>query len=67
MAENGIVHSLGVSKRSLTGITAMGMIMKLSTSDGPYAFAAMIAITVLAVGYMLMDEIKDRRHDRTAA
>lgn len=63
MAENGIVNNLGVSKRSLTGITAMGMIMRLSTSDGKYALAGMCAVTVLAVAYMVMDEIKGRRHE----
>ena len=61
MAENGIVNNLGVSKRSATGITAMVMLMKLSESDGKFAIPAMVGITVIAVGYMIMNEIKDRR------
>ncbi len=65
MAENGIVNNLGVSKRSATGITAMVMLMKLSSSDGNIwlVTGAMTGITVLAVGYMIMNEIKDRRND----
>lgn len=63
MAENGIISNLGVSKRSATGIAAMGMIMTLSGADGNIwlVAGAMVCITVLAVGYMVLDEIKDRR------
>ena len=63
MAENGILNNVGVSKRSATGITAMVMLMQLSDSDGQYTVYAMIGITILAVGYMVMNEIKDRRSD----
>ncbi|HEG43023.1 MAG TPA: hypothetical protein ENH94_03135 [Phycisphaerales bacterium] len=61
MAENGIVNNLGVSRRSLSAITAMGMIMKLSASDGKYVAGAMVGIIIVAVVYMVLDEIKDRR------
>lgn len=63
MAENGIVNSVGVSKRSVTAVTAMGALMKLSTSEGNVWLigGAMVAITALAVGYMIMDEVKGRR------
>ena len=61
MAENGILNSVGVSKRSATGITAMVMLMKLSESDGPNSIYAMIGITILAIGYMILNEFKDRR------
>jgi C4-dicarboxylate transporter len=64
MAENGILNNVGVSKRSATGITAMVMLMKLSTSDGKYALPAMIGITILAVTYMIANEIKDRRNGK---
>ena len=62
MAENGIVNNLGVSKRSATGITAMVMLMKLSTSDGSHVLVGMIGITLLAIGYMVLAEIKDKRN-----
>ncbi len=58
---NGIIGNVGASKRSVYGIAAMGMILKLSASEAKYALAAMILITVLAVAYMVLDEIKDRR------
>jgi len=64
MAENGILSNVGVSKRSATGITAMVMLMQLSDSDGEYALPAMIGITLLAVAYMIMNEIKDSRHGK---
>ena len=65
MAENGILSNVGVSKRSATGITAMVMLMRLSDSDGLWAPQAMVLITILAVAYMVMNEIKDRRiHDK---
>jgi hypothetical protein len=64
MAEqNGIISNLGVPKRSATGIAAMGMIMKL---DGSGGYIAMAAITVLAVAYMILDEVKDRRKNEQA-
>ncbi len=61
-SEQGIVGNLGLSRRSTAGIAAMGMLMKLSASESPHTFQAMVMITVLAVAYMIMDEIKDRRH-----
>ena len=63
MAENGILNNVGVSKRSATGITAMLMIMQLSGSDGNIWLVggAMVSITFLAVGYMILNEVKDRR------
>ncbi len=67
MAENGILNNVGVSKRSATGITAMVMLMQLSASDGNIWLVggAMVCITFLAVGYMVMNEIKDRRNGET--
>ncbi len=64
MAENGILNNVGVSKRSATGITAMVMLMQLSASDGNIWLVggAMVCITFLAVGYMIMNDIKDRRN-----
>lgn len=64
MAENGILNNVGVSKRSATGITAMLMVMQLSGSDGNIwlVAGAMACITLLAVGYMIMNEIKDKRN-----
>ncbi len=52
--------AIPVSKRSITGYGAMYLIMKLSESTSEYAFHAMIVITVLAVAYMVADEIKGR-------
>ena len=67
MAENGILNNIGVSKRSAASITAMAMLMKLSVSDGSYVLPAMVGITLIAIGYMIMNEIKDRRNnDKTA-
>ena len=64
MAENGALNNLGVSKRSATGITAMVMLMKLSGSDGNIWLVggAMVCITALAVAYMVLNEIKERRN-----
>lgn len=66
MAENGILSNMGVSKRSATGITAMLMLMKLSDSDGNIWLVggAMVGITLLAVAYMIMNEIKDKRNGK---
>lgn len=41
----GIIENVGASKRSVSGVYAMGMIM----------------ITIVAIGYMIMDEIKRRK------
>ena len=60
--QNGIIGNIGGSKRSVYGIAAMGMILKLSASEAKYALAAMILITILAVAYMVLDEVKDRRN-----
>ncbi len=67
MAENGILNNMGVSKRSATGITAMFLLMQLSDSDGNIWLVggAMVGITALAVGYMIMNELKDRRNGKT--
>ena len=64
MAENGILNNMGVSKRSATGITAMFLLMQLSDSGGNIwlVAGAMVGITALAVGYMIMNELKDRRN-----
>lgn len=59
---NGILNNMGVSKRSVTGITGMVMLMKLSESDGEYVLPVIVGIVILAIGYMIMDEIKDRRN-----
>jgi len=64
MAENGILNNVGVSKRSATGITAMVMLMRLSESEGVFVPPAMIGITLIAVAYMVMNEIKDRRNGK---
>ncbi len=63
MAENGFTNGVGLFKRSGTGIAAMMMLMKLSGSDGNIWLVggAMVGITFLAVGYMIMNDIKDRR------
>ena len=53
--------AIPVSKRSITGYGAMAAVMKLSGSDSEYAFHAMIVITILAVAYMVADELKHRR------
>ncbi len=58
MAENGIVNNLGMSRRSITGMGAMSAILYLADKD---ALPAMILIFLLGVGYMIADDIKDRR------
>ena len=58
MAENGLVNSVGLSRRSVTSAGAMSAILYLSDKD---ALVAMILIFLLGIGYMIMDEIKDRR------
>ena len=58
MAENGIVNNLGLSRRSVTSVGAMSGILYLAEKD---ALVAMILVFLLGVGYMIMDEIKDRR------
>lgn len=60
MAENGIVNNLGVSRRSVTSMGAMAAILSLAEKD---AFPAMVLIFLLGIGYMIMDELKDRRHE----
>ena len=62
--DNGIVGNLGASRRSLSSIAGMGMILKLSGSDSPNALWAMLGITILAVVYMVMDEIKNKRNGK---
>ena len=65
MAENGIVNNLGLSRRSVTSVGAMSGIMYLAEKD---ALVAMVLVFLLGVGYMIMDELKDRRKDdKTAA
>ncbi len=59
MAENGIVNNLGASRRSLTSVGAMAAILSLAEKD---ALPAMILIFLLAIGYMVMDELKDKRN-----
>ncbi len=66
MAENGIVNNLGVSRRSVVGITGMTMLVTLSNSDGPVplVLAAMGGIIVIPVVYMILHEIKECRNGR---
>lgn len=60
MAENGILSNVGLTKRSATGITAMGALLKLGLSDGNFWLIAgvMVGTVVLAVVYMVLDYIK---------
>lgn len=54
--------SIPISKRSITGYGAILAILKLSGSTSEHTFEAMCFVTVLAVAYMIMDEIKGRRN-----
>ena len=53
--------AIPVSKRSITGYGAMFLIIKLNESTSDYVIWAMGFVTVLAVAYMIADEIKGRR------
>lgn len=63
MAENGIVNNLGMSKRSVFCEVAIGAVAGLIALEKDYVLVitGVAAIVVLAVAYMILDEIKDRR------
>lgn len=53
--------SIPISKRSMTGYGAMWLIMDLNKSTSDYVIWAMGFVTLLAVAYMVADEIKRRK------
>lgn len=61
---NGLIETIGLSRRSTAGLGAMGMILKLVSVDAEQQLLAIVAmglIAFLAAGYMIADEIKGRR------
>lgn len=52
-----------ISKRALTGGGAMWLIKELNESTSEQALAAMWFVCILAVAYMIADEIR-RRHEK---
>lgn len=64
---NGVVNALGLSKRSIAELGSAAMILKLVTVDPAHRLLAMLAmglIALLAVAYMVADEIKSRRESK---
>ncbi len=61
MAENGIVNNVGLSRRSVTSAGAMAAILSLADAC---PWLAMTLIFSLGIGYMIMDELKDKRHGK---
>lgn len=54
--------AIPVSKRSITGYGAMYLIIKLNESTSDYVIWAMGFVTLLAVAYMVFEEIKRRQN-----
>ena len=55
-------NSIPLSKRALATGGVSWLIVEVSKSESKHAAMAMILIAVVAVCYMVADEIKDRRH-----